>query len=648
MGTICYSITDSELPYCHFMASTRVKTAVEIRLDGCNLDGNDIREVFSVRRDCTLIATYHVDGAGDVPRALELLGDAIMAGTDYVDIPCNLPDESRKWLISLALNKGCRIIISYHNYHGTDPLEKLLEIGRKAFGEGADIVKIVTTAGSRSDAATVLKLYSHFTPSSLIAFAMGLKGVNSRFLSFQAGAPFFYVSPCRNSRTAGGQPCYFNFLPGKEVLLKGSVDIPSSKSFAQRAIVLSALAEGTTKLYGYTSCQDTSAAVGVAESLGADINLDGDVLTITGHQHILRDGLKIKDNLLSVGESGLLARLCIPLAGLAGEDITITGEGTLLRRKVGDYKQALKGFGLKVDYTDRFYLPAVVRGKLHPSDQHINGGKGSQMISGLLLALSQCNGTSTICIDNLTSVPYMDLTTYVASFFGLDGYSMESRPDEENELERVYTIEGPSEISPVIGVQVEKDWSAAAMMMVAAAMMGNLTFPGLDIFSNQADAEILDILKTMHVDITERGSSPRVINVRKSILMPFYHDITDTPDLFAPLFLLAVRAAGVSVISGIKRLSNKESNRAESFASQFRKIGVRISTHGDEMHIFGHEHARFPGGVSVSSFGDHRLAMALSIVSLICDQPLEIDDTDCVSKSYPGFYAQLDKLKCNE
>ena len=143
MGTICYSITDSELPYCHFMASTRVKTAVEIRLDGCNLDGNDIREVFSVRRDCTLIATYHINGTEDIPRALESLGDAIMAGTDYVDIPCNLPDESRKWLISLALNKGCRIIISYHNYRGTDPLETLLEIGRKAFGEGADIVLII-------------------------------------------------------------------------------------------------------------------------------------------------------------------------------------------------------------------------------------------------------------------------------------------------------------------------------------------------------------------------------------------------------------------------------------------------------------------------------------------------------------------------
>lgn len=647
MGTICYSITDAGFPYCHFMASTRTNVAVEIRLDGCDLDEGEIREIFSVKRSCTLVATCHADSREEVPSAVEKLSAAIIAGADYADIPCDFPEESRKWLISLALNKGCKIILSYHNYSGTDSFGELVAVGEKALCEGADIIKIVTTARSRKDSLTVLSLYRRFEASRLIAFAMGARGINSRFLSFSAGAPLFYVSPGRSLRTAQGQPCHFSFIPSNELILKGAVNLPSSKSFDQRAIVLASLAEGTTRLYGATLCDDTLAAVGIARSLGAEVAIDGNVLTVTGHQNIGRDGLKIRDNTLHVGESGLLARLCIPLAGLSDEDITITGEGTLLRRKVGDYKRALGGFGLRVEYRDKDYLPAVVKGRLHPSDGHINAAKGSQMISGLLLALSQCEGPSSLRIDNMTSVPYLDLTTYVASFFGLDGYTMDPQPDEENEVERIYEIEAPRTVTPVVGIQSEKDWSAAAMLMVAAAMMGDLTFPGLDIFSNQADAAILDLLKSLHVDILERGATPRVINVRKSILMPFYYDITDAPDLFAPLCLLAVRANGVSVIEGIRRLSNKESNRAASFASEFGKVGVRIRFHGNEMHIFGHEHARFPGGVGVSSHGDHRLAMALSLLSLLCEKPLVIDDTGCVSKSYPGFFEELEKLKSN-
>ncbi len=629
------------------MASTRVNIAVEIRLDGCELDEEEIRELFSVKRNCSLVATCHADSREEIATAVEKLSAAIMAGADYADIPCDFPEESRKWLISLALNKGCRIILSYHNYSGTDSLEELVAVGKRSLCEGADIIKIVTAARSRKDCLTVLELYRHFEPSRLIAFAMGARGVNSRFFSFNAGAPLFYVSPGRASRTAQGQPCHFNFLPSRELVLKGTVNLPSSKSFDQRAIVLAALAEGTTRLYGTTLCDDTAAAIGVARSLGAEVGIDGEVLTVTGHQNIGRNGLKVRNNILHVGESGLLARLCIPLAGLSDEDVTVTGEGTLLSRKVGNYKRALRGFGLKVEYRDGEYLPAVVRGRLHPSEGHINATKGSQMISGLLLALSQCNGRSSLCIDNMTSVPYLDLTTYVASFFGLDGYTMEPQPDEENEVERIYEIEAPKRISPVVGIQSEKDWSAAAMFMVAAAMMGDLTFSGLDIFSNQADSAILDLLKSLHVDILERGATPRVINVRKSILMPFYYNITDAPDLFAPLCLLAVRADGISVIEGIRRLSNKESNRAESFAEEFGKVGVIIKFHGDEMHICGQEHLRFPGGVEVSSHGDHRLAMALSILSLLCEKPLVIDGLGCVSKSYPGFLEELEKLKNN-
>lgn len=652
MGTVCYSITDATFPYCLFMAQTRGKAAVEIRLDGCRLSQENIRELFSCERETVLIATYHCPDSSHLEKATESLTAAIMAGADYVDIDMDFPEKSIKWLSSLAMNKGCRTIFSYHNYEKTDSLEELVKKGKAAQCYGADVIKIVTTAREKKDCDRVLKLYKLFEPESLIAFAMGKAGYDSRLASFAAGAPFFFVCPARGKSTAAGQPCCFDFIDKKEILLEGSAHLPASKSFTQRAIVLAALTSGTTKLYGVTLCDDVEAAIGVAFCLGAEVSFEGEqLLVITGHQN-LEEGLKVKDNIIFVGESGLLARLCIPLAGLSDEDILITGEKTLLARKMDDQRQALRKFGLKVEYTDRCHLPVRVSGRLHSGEAVLDGEKGSQMISGLLLALSQCPQESTLIVENVTSTPYLDLTTYVASFFNLTGFELEGPPAFEEELEetpeeetdRTYYVAGGQKLAPVYGMEVEKDWSAAAMLLVAGAMMGDITLTGLDPFSVQADAVILDLLENLHVDIVEDHKA-RTVNVRKSIIDPFYYDIVDTPDLFAPLFVLAIRAEGQTVITGIRRLANKESNRAVTFVKEFRKLGVQARIEGDDVCIWGHENAILKGGVKCSSHGDHRLAMALSVASVIADKPIEIDDIECVAKSFPDFLKELENLK---
>jgi 3-phosphoshikimate 1-carboxyvinyltransferase len=422
-----------------------------------------------------------------------------------------------------------------------------------------------------------------------------------------------------------------------DILLKGEVDIPSSKSFAQRAILLAALAEGTTRLYNLTLCDDTQSALSVAWQLGAEISFEGRTLILTGHQRIQEKGLVVKDNKLFVGESGLLARLCIPLAGLSDSDILIVGEKTLNRRKIREHAKALRWMGLKISYNDEHYLPASVSGRLNGRIVNISGARGSQMISGMLLALSQCAQDSVLHVDDPTSNPYIDLTIYLAEFFGIDiDFS-----GEENEESRSFFISGKQQIKPLHGLEVEKDWSAAAIMLVAGAMMGDITIRGMDMFSNQADAMIYDFLEQNHVDIVKDKDGN--INIRKSIICPFVYDITDAPDLFAPLFLLATRATGESCIQGIRRLRNKESDRARSFAQEFRKLGVWVEIRGDYMLIRGNEDFEFMGA-ECSSHGDHRLAMVLSIANLLATSEIIIDDTDCINKSFPGFLTELAKL----
>lgn len=654
MGRICYSLKETTASYCRFLASSRPDEAVEVRLDLNDFEEEEIRDIFSCKRQSKLIATCHVSLPSQVEEAARKLTTAILSGADYIDIPLDFPENSRQWLTSLALNHGTRTIVSWHNYAATDTPERLLDIARQAERLGADIIKVVTTARKPEDAAAVLSLYDHFEPERLLAFAMGEAGRASRFDAFKKGAPFLFVAPTRSGATAPGQPCWSDLLPDSAVKLRGEAVVPASKSFAQRAILLAALAEGTTRLYNVSLCEDVSSAIRVADALYADIQLEGSTLTIVGHQHILRDGLRVRDNTLFVGESGLLARLCIPLAGLSHEDIRIVGEKTLLRRRLDDHREALRKLGLRLVFTDRCHLPVVVKGHLRSGEVTVSGEKGSQMISGLLLALSQCSEESVLTIENVTSEPYISLTTYIASFFGLAGYECPEMsqdhtadaldPDELAEQSlRTWYIEPDQMITPVQGLEVERDWSAAAMMLVAGAVAGEVTVRGLDPYSCQSDAAILDLLQSNQVDI-DVSDDKRTLTVRKSLLKPFFFDITDAPDLFAPLFLLAAFSEGESVMVGIERLRNKESDRAATFAEEFRKLGVQTACSNDQMIIYGHQDHRLLGA-ACSSHGDHRLAMALMVASLFADGPVKIDDTDCVAKSYPEFLEVFNRLK---
>ena len=648
MGRICYSLRDASRNYCLFMAATRRGALVEIRLDACDFDEDDIRAIFSCERQAELIATYHISLPSQVETASKRLTAAILAGADYVDIPSEFPDNSRQWLMNLAMNRGTRIILSYHNYARTEPLPQLLQTARQLHSAGADIIKIVTTARTEEDAATVLALYEHFEPGRLLALAMGPKGRDSRVLALEKGAPLLFVAPTRDGATASGQPSYADLLPEKDFRLKGEATLPASKSFAQRAILLAALAEGTTKLYGVTLCDDVAAALGVARALYANVTLEGTTLTIEGHQNILRDGLRVREGTLFVGESGLLARLCIPLAGLSREPVLVTGEKTLLKRKVDDHRAALRKLGLRLSFTNRSHLPVQVRGRLRAGSVEVDGAKGSQMISGMLLALSQCDGESTVVIDGVTSEPYIQLTRYIASFFGLSGYDCpelaQYNPEEEEpDGLRTWYIDPLQPITPVLGLEVERDWSAAAMLLVAGAVAGEITLSGLDLHSRQSDAQIYDLLCQNHADIVFDSEKKR-LSVRRSILCPFFYDITDAPDLFAPLFVMACFCEGESVIAGISRLRNTESDRARTFAGEFRKLGVQSSVSQDEMTIYGRENHRLKAA-ACSSHGDHRLAMALTVASLFADGPVTIDDTDCIAKSFPEFLAIFEQLK---
>ena len=647
MSQLCLSVRSDDFEYCRALAQGFMQDVVEIRLEPCDWKEEQFKELFSCEREVKLMASFVNPTSLNESVAVERLSLAILAGADYVDISLSLPEPARRWLISLALNKDCKIILSYHNFSCTPQEAALRKIAEEAFKEGADLVKIVTMAEDAEDCRRILSLYPHFPAGRLEAFAMGEAGAQTRIEAVtQHRAPFIYLAPGRETRTAPGQYTVFDFWEEEDIPLQGDVmRLPASKSFAQRAIILAALCTGTTRLYRYTPCYDSEAALHVAEQLGAEVQREGDTLIITGHQDIQRHGLILKDDTLFVGESALLARLCIPLAGLARRPVTITGEKSLLRRRVCPYKTMLEHFGLKVEGERTGFLPLTVSGTLRPSPlTPINGKHGSQMISGLLIALSLCptrNQLPTFLrIHHLTSRFYLDLTCEVMGYFGLE---VPDFPEEQDDLdERTYFFGTGQRVRPVVGLACEADWSAAALMLAAGAAMGDVTLHGLNINSLQPDAEMYDLLVEQNSDLVRYENGD--INIRKGLTVPFDYDITDTPDLLGALIILALRAGGESCISGLERLRNKESDRARTFVEEFRAIGADLFIAEDgKLYIEGSPSLLLRGG-HCSSHGDHRLAMALAVADGMSRRRVHIDDLACAGKSWPEFPEELDKL----
>lgn len=403
--------------------------------------------------------------------------------------------------------------------------------------------------------------------------------------------------------------------------LEGSIKAPPGKSLMQRAIIASILSGGETLLANPCLSSDCLALLKIAEQLGYTVEMLPEGVLIKGM-------MQYPDSPLSVGESGLGARLIMPVAALYDLPIQITGSGTLLKRPMSEGIEALKQLGVRIE-SDGF-LPINIQGPIQAAELHISGEMSSQFLSGLLMALPKCKQDSTAYCSNLKSKPYVDLTLEVMHHFGVD---------ITHENYEVFKIKGRQYYKPN-SLFIDGDWSSGAALMVAGAVAGS----GAGMFSvmecggpfTHADSAITGALLFAGCKIAREEDN---YTVKKGKIRGFNFDASDCPDLFPVLAALAVFADKPSTIKGTHRLVHKESNRAESLKQEFAKCGIKIELKNDEMIIF-------PGTVKsaiVDSHGDHRIAMALAILAL-GSEPLTIEDADCVAKSYPDFWTDLQDL----
>ena len=659
---ICTSIQNKELPEIQNLLQ-HLEMA-EIRLDRCALEDGDIDTLFA-ESDVPLIATCRLSEESQAP---EILERAIQAGAKYVDLEMEAPAAVGRRIREACREYGTVLIRSYHNFDNTPSREVLLSILDRARSFGGEVVKIVTTATCEADSNTVLSLYEAAEAGTLVAFAMGEAGRQSRLEALRKGAPFTYACVSAEEATAPGQWTTEEMTKavygGFRFLQTGTLPMPSSKSFAQRAIIAAALADGTSHLDGYSPCGDNESAISVAKALGAKVSVESNKIVITGISAV-SNGLKLEE--LHTGESGLLTRLMVPLlAVLSPGKVRVTGEKTLLDRPLSDAHDIMAAFGVRLfpegnkkvseDRKADCYLPLKVAGPLIPGRADVSGKGGSQLISGLLAALPLTEGKSTVYVHDPRSIPYLFITVDVLKKFGIR-MSSEMEGDEDF-LETQdwslctglnFHIKGGQHYQAA-DFAIEADWSGAAPFLTAGAIFGDVEVSGLDTTSLQADISILDILMQAGASMSQLDEPTGSIHIRRAPLSAFQADLNNCPDLFPVVAVLAAFCPGDSHLLGVQRLRHKETDRAAAIEQMLQQMGVPVTIEDDEMTITGMgltqrlATGQLLKGGSYVSHADHRMVMALKLASLGADSPVVIDDVSCVAKSFPNFNELFDRL----
>ena len=426
--------------------------------------------------------------------------------------------------------------------------------------------------------------------------------------------------------------------------LKGEIHAAASKSAMQRACAAALLHNGETIISNPGQSNDDLAALSIIKNLGATVQKTEDgSIKITGSKLLnTLKALPFGEGLgeaINCGESGLSIRMFAPIAALSSHEITITGTGSLLTRPMDFFDEILPQLGVSI-HSNNGKLPLKIHGPLQPKNITIDGSLSSQFLTGLLMAFAKATTEQvTITVSNLKSKPYIDLTLQMMAHFG---YKIINENYERFVIQPVT----PKPVTPKlitrnpdpITYTVEGDWSGAAFLLVAGAVAGNISVKGLDIFSAQADKEILQALIMAKASISIK---PEEIIVSSKPLQAFHFNATDCPDLFPPLVVLAAYCDGTSVIEGVSRLAHKESNRALTLQQEFGKMGVAIKLQDDLMLITGSEKIK---GTKVHSHHDHRIAMACAVAALKAEGETVIEEADAVNKSYPAFYKHLQQL----
>lgn len=409
--------------------------------------------------------------------------------------------------------------------------------------------------------------------------------------------------------------------------LTGRVGAIASKSDAHRALIGAALAR-----YSRTAGENETGAFAelCARFERSEVGFESseDILATIRCLKALLGARTSAAPCLDCGESGSTLRFLLPVAAAVVGKASFIGRGRLPQRPLGELRTLMEAHGCRFSAPS---LPFTVSGRLGGGRYALPGNVSSQYITGLLLALPLAPTDSRIVLTgSLESAGYVEMTLAALARFGV-------RADR---TEDGFAVAGSQRYCEPKTLAVEGDWSNAAFFLTAGMLGGGVTVTGLDVGSAQADRAIQRLLAAFGADTALKAGEARAAGGTRT-MRPQRIDVSAFPDLFPILAVAACAGMGDTVLENAARLRFKESDRITSTAQMLSALGGSVSERADALIVHGH--GRLAGG-TVESCGDHRIAMAAAIASVLCTEPVIVCGAEAVRKSYPRFFEDFQQL----
>ena len=437
--------------------------------------------------------------------------------------------------------------------------------------------------------------------------------------------------------------------------LHGAITVPGSKSHTIRALLLAALADGTSHIFNPLPSDDCLSASRAIELIGADFHSSDSVWTVFG----AGSRAHLPDDVVDVGNSGSLLYFLSPIAATFSGWSVLTGDASIRKRPVSHVVDALKQLGCEayVSRPDTDAPPLIIRGPISKRNV-VTDGSLSQYVSGMMMAASRLSGTLDITLANPKETPYLSMTRLWLEELGI-------KVSVSDDFKRI-SVRGGFGL-PHFDKTIPSDWEALAFPLVAALISDSeIIINNIDDSGSQGDDAIVEVLESVGADIERdrvrhtltvrggtctraaKGAVPGRLSTENLPHGELRVPVSNFPDAICSLAVAASFIEGTTIIEDVGVCRKKETDRVEVMRSELTKLGVEIEAEADCLVIHGHAPLTASGeknyactlhGGTVETYGDHRAAMALSCFGfgLPEGEAVRVKDAECSAVSFPGF-----------
>ncbi|MDI6958536.1 MULTISPECIES: 3-phosphoshikimate 1-carboxyvinyltransferase [Pantoea] len=410
----------------------------------------------------------------------------------------------------------------------------------------------------------------------------------------------------------------------------GTVNLPGSKSVSNRALLLAALANGTTRLTNLLDSDDVKHMLNALQALGVSYTLSADrtVCEVVGNGGPLRAEQPLE---LFLGNAGTAMRPLAAALCLGEQSVVLTGEPRMKERPIGHLVDALRQGGARIDYLEQTdYPPLRLNGGFTGGEVSVDGSVSSQFLTALLMTAPLAQNDTTITIKGeLVSKPYIDITLHLMRCFGVD---------VDNQHYQRFVVKGQQQYQSPGDYLVEGDASSASYFLAAAAIRGGtVRVTGIGRNSVQGDIRFADVLEKMGA-VIEWGDD--YIACTRGALNAIDMDMNHIPDAAMTIATTALFAEGTTLMRNIYNWRVKETDRLTAMATELRKVGAEVEEGHDFIRVTPPAQLQH---ADIGTYNDHRMAMCFSLVAL-SDTPVTILDPGCTAKTFPDYFQQLAKI----